>query len=103
MTEHEELTQIRRLIGIWLNEIGLANAEFYFDINKVSEDLCRQLLNLVYDYELEDLNDDDNPNFPGLDLGDRHSAKVAFQVTSRTDRRKVIENLQTVVKNGYQN
>jgi hypothetical protein len=102
MTEHEELGQIRRLIGIWLNEIYLANAEFYFDINKVSEDLCRQLLNLVYDYELLDLNVENKVNFPGLDIGDRNNAKIAFQVTSRTDRQKVIKNLQTVTKNGYE-
>ncbi|MFO7823951.1 MAG: SMEK domain-containing protein [Cyclobacterium sp.] len=102
MNEHEELVQIRRLIGIWLNEIHLANAEFYFDINKVSENLCRQLLNLVYGYELVDLNDKENPNFPGLDIGDKDFSKIAFQITSRSDRYKVIKNLQTVISNGYE-
>lgn len=102
MNEQEELGQIRRLIGIWLNEIYLANAEFYFDINKVSENLCRQLLNLVYGYELEDLNDEENPNFAGLDIGDKNIAKIAFQITSRSDRYKVIKNLQTVITNGYE-
>ena len=102
MNEHEELGQIRRLIGIWLNEIYLANAEFYFDINKVSENLCRQLLNLVYGYELVDLNEEENPNFAGLDIGDKDVAKIAFQVTSRTDRQKVIKDLQTVIKKGYE-
>ncbi len=96
-----EMTQIRRLISLWLTEIGLANAESYFDINKVSEHLCRQLLNLIFDYELKDLNTKENPNFPGLDIGDEASSKVAFQITSRTDNRKVFKNLQTVVDSGY--
>ncbi|WP_194972537.1 SMEK domain-containing protein [Aquiflexum lacus] len=102
MNEQEELRQIRKLIGIWLNDISLANAEFYFDINKVSEDFCRQLLNMVYGYELVDLNDEENPNFPGLDIGDKDIAKIAFQITSRIDRQKVIKDLQTVIKYGYE-
>lgn len=101
MNRSIEMTQIRKLITLWLTEIGLANAESYFDINKVSEHLCRQLLNLIFGYDLIDLNTDENPNFPGLDIGDEVNSKVAFQITSRTDNRKVFKNLKTVVDKGY--
>ncbi|MDP1763950.1 MAG: SMEK domain-containing protein [Sediminibacterium sp.] len=87
-------------MATWISAIRLHNYETYYDINKVSEHLCRQLMNLIYDYELTDLN---HPvkNFPGLDIGDRTKSKIAFQVTSRTDRAKIIDNLKKVVKRKY--
>jgi len=101
MTRDVEMKNIRRLIGMWISEIRAENLESYFDINKVSEHLCRQLLNLIYDYELLNLNTKENPNFPGLDIGDKTKAKIAYQVTSRTDNKKIIENLETVVSKTF--
>lgn len=98
--QQAEMKQIRRLIGIWMNEIRLNNYENYTDINKVGEHLSRQLLNKIYGFQLEDLNRI-QANFPGLDIGDQARDLIAYQVTSRTDRRKIIEGLETVVKNGY--
>lgn len=95
--QQAEMKQIRRLIGNWITEIRLNSYEKYTDINKVGEHLSRQLLNLMYGYQLEDLNKV-KANFPGLDIGDQTSAMVAYQVTSRTDNLKIIENLETVVK-----
>jgi hypothetical protein len=95
-----EMKQIRRLMGIWITEIRLNNYEGYNDINKVGEHLSRQLLNRVYDHQLEDLNDV-KKNFPGLDLGDRKKDMIAYQVTSRTDLPKIIKNLETVVKEKF--
>lgn len=95
-----QMKQIRRLIGIWISEIRLNSYEGYTDINKVSEHLSRQLLNKIYDYQLEDLNRV-KVNFPGLDIGDDKKDLVAYQITSRTDRKKVIENLESVVKNSF--
>ena len=95
-----EMQQVRKLIAIWMSEIRLNNYDSYYDINKVGEHLSRQLLNLLYDYQLEDLNKV-KTNFPGLDIGDTTKALVAYQVTSRTDSKKVIENLELVVKNNF--
>ncbi|WP_343304380.1 SMEK domain-containing protein [Chitinophaga niabensis] len=92
--ERQKLGNISFLLACWIADIRLNNAIDFQDINKSAEGVCMQLLNLVYNYELEDLNYTKR-NFPGLDLAD-HKAKVAFQITSRTDAAKVIETLQKV-------
>ena len=92
--ERQNLGNIAFLLACWISDIRLNNSIDFQDINKSAEGVCMQLLNLVYNYELEDLNYTQR-NFPGIDLGDR-KAKVAFQITSRTDAGKVIETLQKV-------
>lgn len=89
------------LLGTWLQAIRLNNAVNYFDINKTSEGFCLKLLNLVFNYKLKDLNDE-KPNYPGIDLGDRENSKIAFQVTSRTDAAKIFSALKLIVANGDQ-
>ncbi len=99
--QQAEMKQIKRLIAIWIGEIRLNNYENYLDINKVSEHLCRQLLNKIYGYQLEDLNRIAS-NFPGLDIGDKTKELIAYQVTSRIDNAKIIDALETVVANDHQ-
>ena len=96
-----QMQRIRRLIVIWIAEIRLNNYENYYDINKVSEHLCRLLLNKIFDHQLIDLNKVKN-NFPGLDIGDTEKDLIAYQITSRTDNNKIITSLETVVKNEYE-
>jgi len=76
------------------------NYDSYQDINKDAEDLCRQLLNLLYGYDLQDLNKIKR-DFPGLDLGDKTKA-VGFQVTSTNTKAKLMKTLTTVVKYGHE-
>lgn len=95
-----EMKQIRRLIGNWIGEIRINNYEHYNDINRVGEHLSRQLLNIIYEYELKNLNDV-KANFPGLDLGDETKTLVAFQVTSRTDNKKINDSLKKVVERKF--
>ncbi len=40
-------------------------------------------------------------NFLGLDIGDSTNALVAYQVTSKTDTKKIIENLESVIKYNF--
>lgn len=81
-----DMDQIKLLMATWMSTIRFHNYETYYDINKVSEHLCRLILNELYEFELEDLN---HPvkNFPGLDLGDKNKSMIAYQITSRTDRK----------------
>lgn len=92
--ERQKLGNISFLLACWISDIRLNSAIDFQDINKSAEGVCMQLLNLIYNYELEDLNYTKR-NYPGLDLAD-HKANVAFQITSRTDATKVIETLQKV-------
>ncbi|PWK72891.1 hypothetical protein LX99_04221 [Mucilaginibacter oryzae] len=94
--KEKDLKDIYRLLGSWITEIRLEKAVKYLDINKVSEGFAMKLLNLIYDYNLVDLNDI-KEDFPGLDLGELDQSKIAFQVTSRTDTAKVISSLKTVI------
>lgn len=94
------LLEIRRHLSLWANEVGLANAVGYFNINKISEGTALMLLNLVFDIELKDLNREQN-NYPGIDLGDKKNGKLAFQVTSQTDNRKLLSSLETFVSENH--
>jgi chromosomal replication initiation ATPase DnaA len=95
-----EIKPVLRLLGSWITEIRLENAISFLDINKVSEGFARKLLNLIYQYDLQDLNEIQT-NFPGLDLGELKGSKIAFQVTSRVDTEKVIDTLKKVVSNKH--
>ncbi|MDY8025256.1 MULTISPECIES: SMEK domain-containing protein [Paenibacillus] len=100
LTSQKEESRIFELISKWVSDIRISNYSSYLDINKASEGLALRLLNLVYDYELVDLNHE-KQNFPGIDLGDRTKAKIGIQVTSRADKPKIDEALKLFHKYDY--
>ncbi|MCW3072899.1 MAG: hypothetical protein JWO44_2789 [Bacteroidetes bacterium] len=67
-----------------------------FDLTKFCEDFFKDLLNIVYNYNLINLNAD-RTNTPGIDLGDLKN-KIAFQITSTNTKTKVNETLEKVTK-----
>ncbi|MGV8137035.1 MAG: SMEK domain-containing protein [Mangrovibacterium sp.] len=89
--EEQQIKAIIRFLNLWILEINSSNALNFFDINKISEGICLQLLNLIFNLRLTDLNALKN-NYPGIDLGDFDSG-IAFQVTSRNDLRKIKQTL----------
>jgi len=96
----QELDEINRYLTTWITEIAVSNSLTYFDINKVSEGTALQLLKLLYGWQLIDLNEE-KQNYPGIDLGDKDSARLAVQVTSRTDSSKIKSTLQTFLVKDY--
>lgn len=100
LTKQKEDMRIAELIAVWVAKIKINNYASYFDINKASEGLALQLLNLVYDYELVDLNHEAE-NYPGIDLGDQTKAEIGIQVTSRTDNSKINSTLSMFNKKNY--
>ena len=96
ITEGKQVEDVIARISWWVTTIALSNKISYQDINKQSESFALELLNLIYDLKMLDLNDE-KTNFPGLDIGDA-TAKIAFQITSRTDTAKVIGTLGKVIK-----
>ncbi len=94
------MLRIGKLITTWVTEIAYVNFENYTYINKMHEHLCRQFLNKIYDHKLIKLNDVKS-NFPGLDISYTAKDLIAYQVTSRTDNRKIIESLESVFKNKF--
>lgn len=81
----DELTAVSQQVK---NRAGLQ----LFDLNRYLEDFFKEVLNIVYDYQLINLNEERSNN-PGLDLGDE-KAKVAFQITSTKTSDKVNETLR---------
>ena len=86
--EKLQINEIISLLAIWESKISLSNAINFYDINIASEGICMQLLNLIYNYNLTDLNKS-KVNFPAIDLGNFETPKIAFQVTSRSDISKI--------------
>jgi len=89
MKKKKHLESIIQFLSLWNNEIILSNAISFYDINKCSEGLVREILNTLFSLELKDLNNEDY-NFPAIDLGDIKN-KVAVQVTTRNDFSKIEE------------
>jgi hypothetical protein len=96
----QELDEVNKYLVNWITEIAVHNALTFYDINKVSEGTAMRLLNLLFGWNLLDLNDE-HQNFPGIDLGDKESSKIAIQVTSRTDTQKIKSTLQAFQNRDY--
>lgn len=98
MRNQVEVNECIGYITRWISEIRLQNAIGYYDINKISENLSAIILNELYGYKLINANSEIT-NACAVDLIDRGN-KVAVQVTSRVDGKKIKETLIDFVKNG---
>lgn len=76
------------------SKLGLLNQNIH------SENFIGKILNIIYDLNLQSLNDN-NSNFPGLDLGDEQDQGIAFQITSDRKSDKVNETLRTCIDNKH--
>lgn len=100
MGELNDIQRVADLLSWWKAQIHTRNAVDFFDINRVAENISAKLLNLVYNWNLKNLNEEQK-NFPGIDLGDDDN-KIAFQVTSKKDPQKIKESLDKFVKGPIQ-
>ena len=90
--------RINTLMSRFVTQIKGATAMTRTDINKVAETLLIPLLSEVYGYtHLQNLNDTEGSNYPGIDLGDE-TARVAFQITSTSNSEKIKKTLRKFVK-----
>ncbi len=96
MSTEDEINRVVKLLALWVEEIRLSNAIDFYNINQVAENVAAKLLNLIYNYQLKNLNQE-KKHFPGIDLGDKFN-QIAFQVTSRKDPKKIEENLVIYVE-----
>jgi hypothetical protein len=69
------------------------------DLNKYCEDFIKEVLNICYDLNMVNLNDN-RVNEPGLDLGDKGN-KIAFQVTSTGTSDKVNHTLDSITEDQF--
>lgn len=97
MRNQVEVNECIGYLTRWISEIRLHNAIGYYDINKISENLSATILNALYGYKLINANYEIT-NVCAIDLIDREN-KIAFQITSRIDGRKIKETLTNFVEN----
>ena len=71
----------------------------FYDVNTVAEDFICGLLNVIYDYDLENLNRC-NSNYPGIDLGNKNYG-IAVQVSSNGTRKKIKHTIDQFIENKY--
>ena len=101
LVRQEDLNIIEERLAMISSKVKLANTIHHYDINVELENFCVGLLNLVYGWNLVNINHS-SQNTPAIDLGDEMN-KVSVQVTSRTDKAKVVDALDKFVDNHYQN
>ena len=77
-------------------QIETRNRLGQLDLTKFCEDFARELLNITYNFNLQNLNKTRSNN-PGLDLGDEKN-KIAYQITSQKTSVKVNETLAAITE-----
>ena len=92
---------IKDKLLLYAKSIEIDNRSGYQDANKDAENTFCFILNIIYDYQLENLNKIKN-NFPGIDLGDDKN-RISVQVTSENSKKKIQDTLDTFERKGYIN
>lgn len=86
-------------LAIIKSKVELCSSLNLLNINIHMESFMCGLLNLVYSYNLVNLNNA-QANYTSIDLGDRAN-RIAFQVTSNTKNTKILHTIGGFVANGY--
>lgn len=88
--------QIRRMLGCLVNYVSLSNSQGYTDVNVACENLVLGMMNLVYNYRLENYNSKRHvANAKGIDLIDEKN-KICVQVSSKHTKAKLEETFKGV-------
>nr|WP_322959157.1 ABC-three component system protein [Mycoplasmopsis canis]WQQ12570.1 ABC-three component system protein [Mycoplasmopsis canis] len=97
----EKIEQIIRNFSMLDNIIKIKNENEFYDINKHLENIFRDILNRIFDWELKNINEE-KKNSPSFDLVDDEN-KILIQVTSQNDICKVKKSLDSKVLMKYKN
>jgi len=93
MRREDYISRISYALSILTHQVKIKNSINLFDINIHTEDFFKELLNLIFDYRLENLNIVDGKSSTAIDLCDK-TRKIAIQVTSETRSSKVHDTLK---------
>jgi hypothetical protein len=78
-------------------QIRNLNSQNLYDINIVSENLVCNILNMVFEYNLRNINES-SVNFPGIDLVDDKN-RIAVQVSSDKSKGKIQKTINVFSEN----
>lgn len=82
--------------------IQINNKNNLTDINVICEEIFGQILNKLYDINLVSVSVEVSGNFIAVDLVD-YKKRIAYQVTSRYDRKKIEQTIQKFNDSGMHN
>lgn len=89
---------IRHQLALLASETEIASGGNMQDINLISEDFYRDLLNVIFDWTLVNANGL-SANFPGVDLLDK-GKKILVQVSSTCRKEKIKHSIDEIEKKG---
>lgn len=90
------INNISKILDSLGNNISISNPQGYTDINVACENLVLRMMNIVYDYNLENYNSKKNiANAKGIDLLDE-KRMLCVQVTSENTKRKLRKTIEKI-------
>jgi hypothetical protein len=101
MNKEFHLKKICDYLGVLSKQVEIRNSINLYDTNIISEDFYNELLNMVYGYDLKNLNIEDT-NAAAIDLGDKVK-RISVQVTSDNRSTKVKETIRKFIEHGQHN
>lgn len=81
-------------LAILKSQVETRNKLGQFDLTKFCEDFFREILNITYNLNLQNLNNA-RSNYPGVDLGDKKK-RIAYQITSEKTSSKIDDTLSSL-------
>lgn len=96
LTREDVFKRINISLNALKNQVKENGKLGYTDLNKHCEIFLKEVLNIIYDINLIDLNEERSNN-PGLDLGDIER-RVAYQITSNKRSSKINDTLRAITK-----
>lgn len=99
MNQEYKLYRISQLLSRFREQVKILNSNGEFSINIHAENILINILNLIYDCDLENVNYSVNKTYPSIDLRDKNG-NVAFQITSTANFVKIRNTLNKFIKNG---
>lgn len=95
----EYINEIDSLLKNIEEGVIYSNQQGKTDIDLECEDFYCGLLNIIFEYNLENCNVD-KLNYPGIDLADKNK-RIAFQITSNKSTKKISDGLVSFEKYKY--
>ena len=98
MTQEYQLYRVSQLLSRFREQVKILNSNGEFSINIHAENILINVLNKIYDCNLENVNYVEGKTFPSIDLRDK-TKRIAFQITSTANLEKVNHTLTKFIEN----
>lgn len=100
--EEKDLIDIRNMMSNWNSRLELDNSNGLYNLNILSENFCRDILNEIYEdnnIKLKNVNLFKS-NVPAIDLAD-FKGEIAIQITTQDSKQKVENTVKQFVDYNY--